>query len=90
MLITLATFPLLSIQNQVEKERENLTPYTHSIKVEETAKGIRVHVHVYGNGEEDTIATALRTYEKTVDRFKERGHTMAPMNGEGRTSRTGE
>jgi hypothetical protein len=65
-----------------EEISTSLQQFSHSIKVEETAKGIRVHVHVYGNDEEETIESALRTYEKTVARFKERGHIMAPMNGD--------
>ena len=54
----------------------------HSIKIEETAKGIRVATHVYGNNEEDTISSALGTYEKSLAKFKESGHVMAVMNGE--------
>jgi hypothetical protein len=60
---------------------ENQTTFTHSIKVEETAKGLRLHIHVYGNNQESTIIDALSTYEKTLAKFKESGHTMAVMNG---------
>jgi uncharacterized protein (TIGR02271 family) len=70
-----------SEQVNVEGELPTLQQFSHSIKVEETAKGLRIHVHVYGNNEDETIESALRTYTKTVARFKESGHTMAPMNG---------
>ena len=52
-----------------------------SYEIEETAKGIRIHVHVYGNDQQETIISALITYEKTLSMFKEKGHTMAVMNG---------
>jgi hypothetical protein len=64
-----------------ELQTENQTTFTHSIKIEETAKGIRVHVHVYGNDQQETIISALSTYEKTLAMFKEKGRTMAVMNG---------
>ena len=68
---------------QMQTEKENDTTFTHSIKIEETAKGIRVHVHVYGNDQQETIISALSTYEKTLAMFKEKGHTMAVINGGG-------
>ena len=55
--------------------------FTHSIKVEETAKGLRIYIHVYGNNEDETIESALRTYEKTIAKFMDHGHKMAPMEG---------
>jgi uncharacterized protein (TIGR02271 family) len=70
-----------SEQVNVEGELPILQQFSHSIKVEETAKGLRIHVNVYGNNEDETIESALRTYTKTVARFKESGHTMVPMNG---------
>lgn len=53
--------------------------FSHSIKIEETQKGIRVHVHVYSNSEQDAVIGALSTYEKTLAAFKEKGQIMAPM-----------
>jgi hypothetical protein len=57
------------------------TQCTHSIKVEETAKGLRFSVHVYGNNEDETIETALRTYEKTIAKFMDHGHKLEPIEG---------
>jgi hypothetical protein len=59
--------------------QELVQTFSHSIKVEETQKGIRIHVHVYANNEQDAITSALSTYEKTLAAFKEKGHIMAPM-----------
>jgi hypothetical protein len=38
--------------------------FTHSLKLEETAKGVRISVHVYGNSEEQVIQEAFNTYLK--------------------------
>jgi hypothetical protein len=48
-----------------------VTQFTHSIKVEETAKGLRFSVHFYGNNEDETIETVLKTYEKTIAKLME-------------------
>jgi hypothetical protein len=72
-----------SDSNKEEIQPTSATQYTHSIKVEETAKGLRFHVHVYGNNEDETIETVLRTYEKTIAKFMDHGHKLAPMEGKG-------
>jgi hypothetical protein len=59
--------------------QELVQTFSHSIKIEETSKGIRVHVHIYSNSEQEAIISALSTYEKTLTAFKEKGHIMAPM-----------
>jgi hypothetical protein len=66
-----------------EAQPTSATQFTHSIKVEETAKGLRFSIHVYGNNEDETIETALRTYEKTIAKFMDHGHKLAPMEGKG-------
>jgi hypothetical protein len=38
--------------------------YTHSIKIEDTAKGIRLSVHVYANSSGEAIEQAFSTYLK--------------------------
>jgi hypothetical protein len=74
------------MSNGSDSSREEIQPtaathFTRSIKVEETAKGLRISVHVYGNNEDETIESALRTYEKTIAKFMDHGHKMAPMEG---------
>ena len=64
-----------------ETQPTSVTQYTHSIKVEETAKGLRFSVHVYGNNEDETIESLLRTYEKTIAKFMDHGHKIGPMEG---------
>jgi hypothetical protein len=36
-------------------------------------------VHVCGNNGNETIGSALRTYEKTIAMFMDHGHKMAPI-----------
>ena len=62
------------------REENSSVNYTHSVKTEDTAKGLRFHVHVYGNGAEETALQALKTYESAVDFFKKKGHIIAPMS----------
>jgi hypothetical protein len=38
--------------------------YSHSLKLEETAKGLRISVHVYSNNQEQAIEEAFNTYLK--------------------------
>ena len=38
--------------------------FTHSLKLEEAAKGVRISVHVYANSEEQVIHEAFNTYLK--------------------------
>jgi hypothetical protein len=53
--------------------------WSHSVKLEETAKGVRIHVHVYANNQEDAIAEALETYMNTRNACKENKIPLAPM-----------
>ena len=72
-------------EEEIQPTSAATTQFTHSIKVEETRSGLRFSIHVYGNNEDETIETALRTYEKTIAKFMDRGHKLAPMEGASRT-----
>jgi hypothetical protein len=39
--------------------------YAHSVKIEDTAKGIRLSVHVYANGLETAVNEAIKLYQAT-------------------------
>ena len=39
--------------------------YTHSVKIEDTAKGIRLSAHVYTNDKQTAINEAITTYLET-------------------------
>jgi hypothetical protein len=42
--------------------------YSHSIKIEDTAKGIRISVHVYTNDKATAIEQVFQTYLKVPPR----------------------
>jgi hypothetical protein len=48
---------------QMTEEISLPSQFTHSIKLEETAKGVRVTVHVYANDRETAINQAIQTYD---------------------------
>ena len=60
-------------------EIELPSQYTHSVKLEETAKGIRVHVHAYANNQDDAIIEAVETYQNTRRELEKRGEVLAPV-----------
>lgn len=53
--------------------------WSHSVKLEETAKGIRISVHVYGNDEFTTLQGAVSTYLKTQKECRAYEIPLAPM-----------
>jgi hypothetical protein len=53
--------------------------YTHSVKLEETAQGVRVHVHVYTNDRETAINQAIQTYDLTKRGLENMKILVAPM-----------
>lgn len=55
--------------------------YTHSLKLEETAKGLRISVHCYANTTEDAIQETFRTYLKARQEAIDNKIQLAPMNG---------
>ena len=54
--------------------------YTHSIKIEDTAKGIRLSVHVYANSTGEAIEQAFTTYLKARMEAIDNKITLAPMD----------
>ena len=53
--------------------------YSHSLKLEESAKGIRISVHVYANNQEDVIQETFETYKKAIETAKEYNIVLAPV-----------
>jgi hypothetical protein len=48
----------------MSSEIPNLVQYTHSLKIEDTQKGIRISVHVYANSTGEVTEQAFNTYLK--------------------------
>ena len=55
--------------------------YTHSIKIEDTAKGIRLSVHVYANSTGEAIEQVFSTYLKAKITAVDNKITLAPVEG---------
>jgi hypothetical protein len=53
--------------------------YTHSIKIEDTAKGIRISVHVYANSTGEAIERAFNTYLKAKMTAMDNKIPLAPV-----------
>jgi hypothetical protein len=53
--------------------------FTHSVKLSETAQGVRVDVHVYANDREIALQEALRTYESMKQMLETDDIPIAPM-----------
>lgn len=54
--------------------------YSHSIKIEDTAKGIRLSVHVYANNSGEAIEQAFNTYLKAKITAIDNKIIIAPMD----------
>jgi len=55
------------------------TQFTHSVKLEETAQGLRIQVHVYANDRETAINQAIQTYDLTKRGLENMNILLAPM-----------
>jgi hypothetical protein len=53
--------------------------FTEDIKVEQSAKGARVTVHVFGNNAGVTIQKAVSLYKLTMESLTEKGLMVAPI-----------
>lgn len=53
--------------------------WSHSVKIEDTAKGARVSIHVYAKSESEAVESAISTYENTKARLIAHDIPLAPM-----------
>jgi len=53
--------------------------FTHSVKLEDTAKGIRISVHVYTNDLETATNETIKLYKHTKDLAEQNKIPIAPM-----------
>ena len=60
-----------------------ITPqYSHSLKIEETAKEIRLSVHVWANDEETAMTQAVKLYEESRQKLIDDGFIVASLKQE--------
>ena len=55
------------------------TQFTHSIKLEETAKGVRFSIHVYANDRAEALKELFVTYRTAKDIAQNDKIPLAPM-----------
>lgn len=56
-----------------------LQQYSHSIKIEDTARGIRLSVHVYANDHTTAIEQAFNMYLKSKQTAMDNKIPLAPV-----------
>lgn len=61
------------------QQEEIPVQYTHSIKIEDTAKGIRISVHVYTNDRNTAISEVIETYLETKQKAERERIIIAPV-----------
>ena len=61
------------------EEAEIPIQFSHSVKITDTAKGIRIDVHVYANDSHTAIVEALDTYQSTKAMAELRKIPLAPI-----------
>lgn len=54
--------------------------YTHSVKIEDTAKGITISVHVYANSTGEAIEQAFTTYLRAKMTATDNKIPLAPID----------
>ena len=54
--------------------------YSHSLKLEETAKGLRISVHVYSNDHETAIEESFNMYLKAKMTATDNKIPLAPVD----------
>lgn len=62
-----------------EQKAEVLNQFTHSIKIEQSAKGARVTVHVEANSKETAMMQAIDLYISTQKELVKLGQVVAPI-----------
>jgi hypothetical protein len=55
------------------------TQFSHSVKIEQSAKGARVTVHVLGNSQQEAMDQAIQMYSSVRKRLEEEGHILSPI-----------
>jgi hypothetical protein len=62
--------------------------FSHSVKIEQTAKGARISVHVYSNSQDEAIGQAVQIYGAVRERLEREGHAVAPIETESRSDQS--
>ena len=55
--------------------------YSHSLKLEETAKGVRISVHIYAHNTAEALEEAFKTYLNAKIKAIDSKIPLAPVDG---------
>ena len=53
--------------------------FSHTTRIEQTAKGARITVRVLANNQEEAINQAIQMYGEVKRRLESQGHKIAPI-----------
>lgn len=53
--------------------------FSHSTRIEQTAKGARITVRALANNQEESISQAIRMYSEANRRLEDAGYKIAPI-----------
>lgn len=53
--------------------------FSHSVKIEQFAKGARVTVHIFANIQQEAIDQAIHMYSSVRKRLEDEGHILSPF-----------
>jgi hypothetical protein len=62
-----------------QQQQEQQPPMPYSVKVEQTARGARVSVHVYAKSPEEVTQQVVELYTNIQKQLTEAGHVIAPV-----------
>ena len=62
------------------EKASTIPQFTHSLKLEESAKDVRISVHVYTNGRYSAINEAIATFLETKQKCKYHNSTLGNKN----------
>jgi hypothetical protein len=63
--------------------------FSHSVRIEQTAKGARITVRALANNQEEAINQAIQMYGEAQRRLEAEGHKIAPIETVTDTSEEG-
>jgi hypothetical protein len=52
---------------------------SHSVKIEQSAKGARMTVHILANSQQEAIDQAIKMYSSVKKRLEDEDHILSPL-----------
>lgn len=64
---------------QLKSKHTGEYQFSHSVKIEQSAKGARVTVHILANSQQEAIDQAIQMYSSVRNRLEDEGHILSPF-----------